>query len=213
MELKEDVDLCDFLYYRRISTFLTSALVRTHTVPNSVTLISFFLALIAGGLFATGNNATLLLGVLFLQIARIFDCSDGELARLKGITTEFGWWLDAFLDRLGDVSIYGGLTLGYYRMSEDVWILFFGMLALSNVLLSGFLIALKSKLTFMKKTPALSLTKGIHIGGRSTHIFLLSLAVLFDLTYYLLLCYATVGVFLWIGQAYIVVERWKTVEK
>lgn len=209
MKFKKNVDLFDFLYYRRLSGLLTLALAKTSISPNAVSAISLFISAIVAALFSSWNKSAVLLGVLFLQIARIFDCSDGELARLKEAASEFGWWLDIVLDRLKNILVYTGLTIGCYRMDGDPKILVFGMLALSNMLLSGFMVSIKSKLSFMENVSAVSLTKRVYIGGESTHIFILSLAVLFNLTGYFLLFYATAGACLWIGQFYLVVKKWK----
>jgi len=213
VKLKGNVDVCDFLYYRRFSGLLTRAFAKTSISPDTITLISLSLTLIVGILFSTGNRPALLSGVVLLQIARIFDCSDGELARLRGETTEFGGWLDSFSDRLKEVLIFGGVTVGSYRIYDTNWVLILGMFALANVLLSGFMLSIKSNLSFMRNNPAVKVARGVYVGGVSTHILFLSLAVVFDLVYHLLFIYATVMAFLWIGQAYLVIRRWKKTTK
>ena len=175
MKFKSNVDVFDFLYYRRISGLLTAGFARTAITPNTITVISFFITLIVGVLFLLGNKPALISGVVLLQVARIFDCSDGELARLRGDTTEFGQWLDSFFDRLKEVLLFGGLSVGCYRIGGNSMVLVYGMFALTNVLLSGFMLSLKANLSFMKNDPSVSLAKGVYVGGVSTHIFIMSL--------------------------------------
>jgi CDP-L-myo-inositol myo-inositolphosphotransferase len=50
------------------------------------------------------------LGGILAQLSSIVDGADGDLARLKGMTSAFGGFFDAVLDRYADAAILMGLT-------------------------------------------------------------------------------------------------------
>ncbi|MEE8419422.1 MAG: CDP-alcohol phosphatidyltransferase family protein [Dehalococcoidales bacterium] len=93
---------------RRVSGPLARGLAGTKITPNQVTWAAFGLALLSFLSFVFGQN---IIGGLLAQLSSIIDGVDGELARLKRMTSEFGGFLDAVLDRYADVLILLGLTI------------------------------------------------------------------------------------------------------
>jgi phosphatidylglycerophosphate synthase len=45
-----------------------------------------------------------------MALALVFDTADGHLARLQGTASEFGRWLDANLDELGDMALHAAIA-------------------------------------------------------------------------------------------------------
>ena len=79
--------------------------------PDAVTLVGT-LGVCAGALlFFPGGH--LLVGVLVITAFVFSDLVDGHMARLSGQSSSWGAFLDSTLDRFGDASIFGGLTLYY----------------------------------------------------------------------------------------------------
>jgi 1L-myo-inositol 1-phosphate cytidylyltransferase / CDP-L-myo-inositol myo-inositolphosphotransferase len=111
---------------RPLSTRLTARLADTAIRPNHVTIAAFLLALAAAGLFATGTYGLEVLGALLLQGSSILDGVDGELARLKHLSTPGGAWLDTIMDRYADVAVALGVTIAAADAAEGsnilVWI-------------------------------------------------------------------------------------------
>ena len=64
---------------------------------------------IAAGLLAVGGYPALAAGGVMAQLASIVDGCDGEIARLKGLQSDFGGWFDAILDRYADAFLLFGL--------------------------------------------------------------------------------------------------------
>lgn len=94
--LRKSVDgLISRTINRPISIFLSSFLVRTPVTPNLLTIITFCIALAAAAMMALEK---FVLGVLLMQFASIFDGCDGEVARLKYMSSKLGAWLDTVLD-------------------------------------------------------------------------------------------------------------------
>ena len=59
--------------------------------PNQISLTSFAMALVSGGLFLAGHNVW---AGLMAQVSSIVDGVDGDLARQKGMITPFGGFFE-----------------------------------------------------------------------------------------------------------------------
>lgn len=101
---------------RRLSRPLSAALAPTPLTPNLVTGATLALAFVVAAMTAVGWNIA---GGVGIQVASVIDGVDGELARLKGLSTRFGAALDAIADRYADAAILGGMTI-YAARFEDL---------------------------------------------------------------------------------------------
>ena len=101
------------LINRRVSTRLSTLLYRktSRITPNHVSMASFLLALLSALLIWFES---LVLGGLLAQLSSILDGVDGELARLRGVASRLGGFLDTVLDRFADLSIIA--ALGYQSL-------------------------------------------------------------------------------------------------
>jgi len=93
-------------------------------------LFSFLCSLLAAGLFALGGYVALLIGGVLAQFASIIDGCDGEVARMKYQSSDFGGWFDAVLDRYADAFLLFGLTWHLLAVEVNGWILFVGFMAI-----------------------------------------------------------------------------------
>jgi phosphatidylglycerophosphate synthase len=85
---------------RRFSVPLSSALVRLGARPAHVTLGGLVLAIASAWFIARGSYAAGVLGGVLYYTSMIFDCSDGEVARLTLRDSPFGAWLETIVDYL-----------------------------------------------------------------------------------------------------------------
>ncbi len=115
---------------RPISVQFSRQLAKLDITPNQVSLFSFLCSMLAAGLFALGGYPALLLGGVLAQFASIIDGCDGELARLKYQSSDFGGWFDAVLDRYADAFLLFGLTWHLLAVEVNGWILFVGFMAI-----------------------------------------------------------------------------------
>jgi phosphatidylglycerophosphate synthase len=83
---------------RRFSVPLTSGLVPLGAHPTHVTLGGLALATASAWCVAQGSYGAGLLGAVLYYASMIFDCSDGEVARLTLRDGPFGAWLETFVD-------------------------------------------------------------------------------------------------------------------
>ena len=115
---------------RPISVRISRHLVKRDVTPNQISLFSFLCSLLAAGLFALGGDPALLLGGVLAQFASIIDGCDGEVARLKYQSSDFGGWFDAVLDRYADAFLLFGLTWHLLARETSGWVLFAGFMAI-----------------------------------------------------------------------------------
>jgi len=131
--LKKEESNASFLrmMYKPLGFYIAKALSKTKISPNQITYLSFFLFSLAGFFFYLGKYPYLVIGALCVQLGHISDVSDGMLARIKGITSTLGKWLDDQATMFSRVILYLGITLGLYRFNPQshIWIL--GFLAIS----------------------------------------------------------------------------------
>ena len=100
---------------RRISRPMAGLLSRTPVTPNQVSLAGLGMALAAFLSFAYGrhvfSDGHYIVAALLVQAVSIVDGVDGDLARLKGMTSAFGGFMDAVLDRYADTLVIVGLAM------------------------------------------------------------------------------------------------------
>jgi len=94
--------------------------------PNQVTMIGSVISLLTAWQFLRGHLA---LGGFLYFAWYVSDCIDGKIARITNRSTQFGYWLDLFTDRLGTaITIF---ALGVYQLrvgDETTGLLAFGFL-------------------------------------------------------------------------------------
>jgi len=116
---------------RKMSEPMARLLAKTKLTPNQMTWAAFGIALLSLISFILGYN---IIAGLLVQLSSIVDGIDGSLARLKGMTSEFGGFLDSVLDRYADILIVLGLTL--WSLSHEtysgIWLA--GMLAITGII-------------------------------------------------------------------------------
>ena len=113
---------------RRISRPVASILGHTPVTPNQVSVASLAVALGAFLAFVYGQH---IIAAILAQTSSIVDGVDGDLARLKKMTSAFGGYMDGILDRYSDALIVLGLTV--WAANDDsktlVWLTGFWALA------------------------------------------------------------------------------------
>ncbi|MGH3522410.1 MAG: CDP-alcohol phosphatidyltransferase family protein, partial [Mycobacterium sp.] len=106
------------LYLRRISIYLTRALLPTGISANGVTWLMTLTGVLAGAVLLWPSLWAVLICHLLLQLQILLDCSDGEVARVRKQTSPAGVYLDrvghylteALLPLALGVHVDGGLS-------------------------------------------------------------------------------------------------------
>lgn len=85
------------LYLRRLSPYVTRALLPTRITPNGVTWAMLACGPLAAAVLTLPGLAAAVAAALLIQLQTLLDCVDGELARWRGAT---GSPAGVYLDRL-----------------------------------------------------------------------------------------------------------------
>lgn len=168
---------------RPISTRISKFLVNFNITPNQISIFSFVLSMIAAGLFALGNYWFLAFGGIIAQFASIIDGSDGEVARLKYLSSDYGGWFDAVLDRYADAFLLFGLTWYVYSQDSSPWALAIGFIAIIGSFMLSYTADKYDKL--MKNR----IKKGVRI-GRDVRVFLIFFGAILNQAYLVLIVIA-----------------------
>lgn len=102
--------------YRRFSVPLAESLARLEVKPVSVTIFATVIGILSAYLFAVERFYE---GAVILFVSQIFDCADGDLARITDSVTKKGAYLDRVLDRFVDAGIIIGLIA---TNPEELWL-------------------------------------------------------------------------------------------
>lgn len=105
---------------RPLSTRLSALLVKTRLTPNQMSIFVLGLAFLASYFLFLGIYPFLLVGGILIQLSSILDGSDGEIARLKFVSTQKGGWLDSVADRYADFIFISALAYGQWALAPDL---------------------------------------------------------------------------------------------
>lgn len=97
---------------------LTPLLAKMRVHPNLITLVSLVTGVANGWFFARGHWVW---GVALFEFSHFLDCLDGKVARLRGLTSEFGMKLDLLADWTRKPSAFLGVGVYFYLQGQ--WLL------------------------------------------------------------------------------------------
>ena len=112
--------------YGAISKSVSVYIAKTSLTPNQITLISGIFGVIGAIFLILQERLYLFLAGIFIQLYCILDVVDGDIARLKRMQSLFGKWLDNFFDKLNDLLLILGLSLGVYFQTREIYTLYLG---------------------------------------------------------------------------------------
>ncbi len=131
----------DLYFYRPLAFLLVKGIYNTSITPNQLTVISMILGILGGISYSFGSHKAFMAGAVLYLLYDIFDCSDGQLARLKKNGTAVGRILDGIADYVVSIALYIGIGFGFANNSSNpfmVWMLVI-IAAISNATHSGLL--------------------------------------------------------------------------
>jgi len=120
---------------RHLSYPLTLFLAKLPIYPNEVTALSLAVGLIGAWCFALGTSAAGIVGGLLLIACYTLDNCDGEIARLKNMTSELGAQFDDIADWLVDGAFFAGLGYGVSKATGEPFWFWLGLVATAGATL------------------------------------------------------------------------------
>ena len=99
---------------KQMVRFLKNTLI----TPNQVTYFSVLVGFASGYAFSFASPASLVLGGILLEATLVLDCVDGQLARAKGMASEWGRLIDGIAGYFAYLAVIYGLVLGFPEYSQ-----------------------------------------------------------------------------------------------
>lgn len=96
----------------RLARRLVRPLCDTAVTPNQITAVALLAGLGAAALYATGSAAAANLGAVLFVVAALLDHADGELARLAGKSSDFGYYFDHLSGAINYIALFTGIGIG-----------------------------------------------------------------------------------------------------
>lgn len=159
---------------RYLTLPVVSLLAKTPITPNTLTVCSLLITVVAAVLLVQGYFLIAGFVVLF---AGLFDILDGALARSTNRVTKFGGALDSTLDRLAEAVIFIGLLVVYARDQAIGEVALVGVALISSLLVSY----------VRARAEGLGIECQVGIFTRSERIIVLVLGLLFSHFEYVLI--------------------------
>lgn len=134
-------EIFDLYFYRPLAFLLVKGIYSTNITPNQLTVISMIFGVIGAFFYSLGTHQSFLFGAAFILLYNVFDCSDGQLARLKKNGTPVGRILDGVADYFVSTATYFGIAFGYAGNSSNplLWWLITAGTGFSNAFQAGLL--------------------------------------------------------------------------
>ncbi len=135
LKLLEVEEVIELFFYRPLAFLFVKLIYSTNITPNQVTLLGLVFGVAGGITLASNNPEHMPIVALLFIIFNVLDCSDGQLARLKGNGTPFGRILDGMADYMVSLSAYLGIGFSFAN-NTDSPLLYWGLLvcaAASNI--------------------------------------------------------------------------------
>ena len=111
-------DPLDTVFTEKVSILFAKLFNKLGFHPNLVTVFSMIVGIAGGVMLAFHNLALEITGVALIILSAIFDCADGQVARMSGKGGFYGRCFDGFGDSLVYFAIYVGISVRL--MSENI---------------------------------------------------------------------------------------------
>ena len=197
-----------FPLIRHFSSSLTPFLLKIFITPNQITLLSLIFGLLSAICFSLGEYNVGVIGALFLIVSYTLDNCDGEVARIKNMSSDFGAKFDDMVDWIVDASFFIALGYGTSQSNSQIFWLWLGIIAASGAFID-YIIDLRYHAKNKKKKDAATREEQaiqykqpknkvdwlifiFHKLSRADFCFIVLIFALFNFTY-LLLPFAAIG--------------------
>jgi len=116
-----------FPLIRHLSKPLSKTLKDLPITPNQITTASLFNGLIGCAFFISPEFIHKFIGSLLFLTAYVLDNCDGEVARHKNLTSEFGEKYDTFVDWIVHACFFSALGFGVAHETNNILWLWLGL--------------------------------------------------------------------------------------
>ena len=111
----------DVAWHRLLGYALARACMPTPISADAVTVGAIFIGLLSGLALAIPFAHHMLVGAALCTLSAVFDCADGQLARMRKKSSNFGRMLDGVSDTVVMAAIVSGAVVHLLQKGEPWW--------------------------------------------------------------------------------------------
>ena len=128
---KKDINWWTEWVCRPPAAFFVYLFQGTRITPNQVTIMSALICIGAGAMFITlPGHLWLVMAAVVFELSFVFDCVDGQLARVRKTASPLGHLFDFLMDEIKAMLLFGCITIRLWHESGDERFLVVGLAAL-----------------------------------------------------------------------------------
>lgn len=125
-------------FSRLLDYWISSKIIKTKITPNQITFLSVITLLISAFFFLLATHLFIILGALFFLIGHILDGVDGVLARMKGMSSKYGDFLDNLAGLPTRAVVFFCIAWGVFNTNHDYSTWIFVYLAITSLLIKNY---------------------------------------------------------------------------
>lgn len=126
--VKEIIEPVNRYFHNPIAASIVKILKDTWVTPNQVTYVSIFVGLVSAYVFSFGTLQALFVAGILLEVVLILDCVDGQLARAKECSSDWGRLLDGIAGYVVYLAVLTGIMIGFDK--EHISLVVFGLITI-----------------------------------------------------------------------------------
>jgi len=203
---------------KKIARFITFYFLRLNITPNQMSVLSFVLLTI--GIIFLLSMDRLIGGIIFIVLSQLsygIDCSDGVVARITKKSSNFGAFLDLFMDRISLFAMQFGVGLSIYPSLSNselfVFVLSCFMYYLYTIvaMMKGF--CFPKQKGVMKKGLLANDLKSVFVKflyefiDTGIMLFIVGVSYLLHVEFYTMVSYGVLGLILILGTFYFLLNN------
>ena len=126
--VKEIIEPVNRYFHNPIAASIVEALKGTWVTPNQVTYVSVFVGLVSAYTFSLGTLQAFFFAGILLEVVLILDCVDGQLARAKKCSSDWGRLLDGIAGYIVYLAVLAGIMISLDK--EHMTLALFGLITI-----------------------------------------------------------------------------------
>ena len=126
--VKEIIEPVNRYFHNPIAASIVKVLKDTWVTPNQVTYVSIFVGLVSACIYSLDKPQAFFFAGILLELVLILDCVDGQLARAKECSTEWGRLLDGVAGYVIYLAVLVGIMVSLDE--ERLTLLAFGLITI-----------------------------------------------------------------------------------
>ena len=128
LPVNEIIEPVNRYLHNPIAATIVQVIKNTWVTPNQVTYISIFVGLVSAYIFSIGTVQAFFFAGILLEVVLILDCVDGQLARAKECSSDWGRLLDGIAGYIIYLAVLTGVVVGFNQ--EYVTLAIFGLVTI-----------------------------------------------------------------------------------